>query len=185
MQYDEFIDQLKSKDKGYRYPSWAFVARCFDNERDRYMGTVDAAEDLDSAIVAIRDHPDRFTSQAWAELAKAECWPLAAMVPDEKFVFTSEAGGVLVGDVAGTCGMVVPNGYGDGATEVLVYTDPKRVNLHQLEFWDVLEGKWRLYEYDCAELAPATKDTFVLSGRTMVYYGEGTVVFVAIAPISN
>lgn len=108
-----------------------------------------------------------------------ERWPLAAKDSDENLVLTSDAGGVLVGDVAGICGTIIPNGYGDGETEVLIYTDPKRVNLHQLEYWGILRGEWKVYEYDCAELSPATEGSLVVAGKTEAYYGEGTVVLIA------
>lgn len=92
------------------------------------------------------------------------------------FIVWSDAGSVKLGDVAGTCGFMVPNGYGDGCHGVTIV---KRggFNKHAMRNVTSVEGRFQIYTYDCADLAPAGPDAKVIEGRYGVYAQDGTVFF--------
>lgn len=140
----------------------------------------DESDDLDEFLERVHgDGRLRTTSQAWGELAKAMGWgPLGAISESAQVYFTSsDAGGVLVGDLSGTFGIVVNNGYGDGKTMVVV-ADRGQVNGDRFRFETTIEGQAKVYRYDCADLSDDPGDAVtILDGRHGVYYGDGCVVF--------
>lgn len=79
----------------------------------------------------------------------------------------SDAGSVKIGN--SVFSTLIPNGYGDGQTEVFVTT--KRVHV-PLQFWATINGKLKIYNYDCGDDSSHTLD-----GEYDVFYGNGYVVF--------
>lgn len=93
----------------------------------------------------------------------------------KKLITSSDAGGVKIGVDQFT--IVIPNGYGDGDTEVFIYDDNDKIDddikYNQLKFLTFIDGeKINIYSYDCGNEVAET-----ISGRYGVYYYDGCVYF--------
>lgn len=140
----------------------------------------EASDDLDDFLARVRvDDRLRTSSQAWGEIAKVRDWEPLEAVGDGADVYhaMSDAGGVLIGDLAGTFGIIIDNGYGDGQTDVVVADDRDQVNGDRFEFVTSIKGQTVVYDYDCAELGDGCALAY-LDGRYGVYSGDRCVVFV-------
>ena len=122
----------------------------------------------------------RITSQAWGEFAKRENWSLPVADGARRYLVHADAGSVKIGDVGGTCGFCISNGWGDGTFAVIV-AEPDQINRSWFTSTPChVEGRFRLYGYDCDELADDAEDSMTFEGRFSVYVREGTVAFVRI-----
>lgn len=79
----------------------------------------------------------------------------------------SDAGSVKIGN--NDFSVLIPNGYGDGQTEVFITT--KRVHV-PLRFWTTVSGKFKIYDYDCGD-----DSRYTLDGDYSIFFGNGYVVF--------
>lgn len=143
------------------------------------MGLWTKARTVDGFLEALRrDESLRLRSQAWAEFAKRLRWDLPfARVGCEVMVAESDAGSVLVGDEAGTLGMRIDNGRGDGASRILVCGTERCLNTDMMDWRGAIEGRFIVYGYDCSRL-DARNAVATLEGRYGVYSWDGTVAFV-------
>lgn len=133
---------------------------------------------MDTFLDAVHHCDDlMYGSQLYAELGRQFGWEVPVSPQADEYRLPSDAGGVLVGDVAGTSAVLLPNGYGDGETRVVVAGERGLVNTGMMEDAGMVSGDTQVYGYDCADLAPATDESLVLHGRYHVYCHGGTVVF--------
>lgn len=138
-----------------------------------------AASSFNGFLKAVQmDERLMYTSQAYGEIGRLYRWPIKVKPGCliDGFIVGSDAGSVKLGDVAGTCGFMVLNGYGDGCHGVTIV---KRggFNKHAMRIVTSVEGRFQIYTYDCADLAPAGPDAKVIEGRYGVYAQDGTVFF--------
>lgn len=119
-----------------------------------------------------------YASQAYGEIGRLLGWPIKVKpgCQIDCFSVVSDAGSVKLGDLAGTCGFMVPNGFGDGCHEVGI-VKKGGFNNRAMRFITSVEGKFQIYAYDCADLAPAGPDAKVIEGCYGVYAQDGTVFF--------
>lgn len=119
-----------------------------------------------------------YASQAYGEIGRLLGWPVnvkpGCLI--DSFIVGSDAGSVQLGDLAGTCGFLIPNGYGDGSHAVRI-VERRGFNKHAMRFITSVEGRFQIYTYDCCNLTPAGPDAKVIEGRYGVYAQDGTVVF--------
>lgn len=88
---------------------------------------------------------------------------------DASFHLTSsDIGGVKIGNE--DFGIIIPNGFGDGETEVIITNNDAHV---PLSFYTSVKGNFNIYNYDCGNTVETT-----LNGKYMIYSGKQTVVFV-------
>lgn len=122
----------------------------------------------------------KVSSQAYGEIARREGWGVARTADVRRVVTMSDAGSVLVVSADGQLRVSVPNGYGDGDTEVLVAEGANQINISSLDYQMALEGRFEVYDYDCASESGPFRGDVVLSldGPYTVYSANGTVAFV-------
>lgn len=107
----------------------------------------------------------------------------------KSFVTMSDAGSVAIGTK--DAWFLVPNGYGDGETSVLVFDEYQEWNDFSKQhpgwrFFTSLEGKrLEIVGYDCPSLRPwfdgsvhGWNPIVTLSGRYSAYYSNGEVALV-------
>ncbi len=88
----------------------------------------------------------------------------------EHYRTASDAGSVKIGN--DKFSILIPNGYGDGMTDVcIVYTKDNPFS-NVLKFLTSVEGTIFIYSYDCGDAVETT-----LIGRFGIYHGNGFVVF--------
>lgn len=107
----------------------------------------------------------------------------------DEFSTTSDLGGVLVGNADWQ--VLVPNGYGDGTTEVhiirfkdfkeqLDYVMDKETGKHHFDYFTVVKGNFGIYPYDAYKTKEQlSKPKKTLKGYYQVYYHEKHVYFLA------
>ncbi len=107
----------------------------------------------------------------------------------DEFSTTSDLGGVLVGNTDWQ--VLVPNGYGDGTTEVhiirfkdfeeqLEYVMDKETGKHHFDYFTVVKGHFGIYPYDAYKTkSELEKPAKVLKGEYSIYYHEQHVYFMA------
>lgn len=71
---------------------------------------------------------------------------------------------------------MVLNGFGDGSHGVAI-VKCGGFNEHAMRFITSVEGRFQIYTYDCADLAPVGPDAKIIEGRYGVYAQDGTVFF--------
>lgn len=92
-------------------------------------------------------------------------------VKHKNFKTVSDAGSVKIGN--GSFSILIPNGYGDGMTDVCVVDDRNENPFADvLKFLTSVEGKIDIYSADCGNSVETG-----LIGRYGIYYGYGFVVF--------
>lgn len=88
----------------------------------------------------------------------------------ERYKTVSDAGSVKIGN--DKFSILIPNGYGDGMTDVcIVYTKDNPFS-NVLKFLTSVEGTIYIYSHDCGNSVETG-----LIGRYGIYYGHGFVVF--------
>ena len=107
----------------------------------------------------------------------------------DEFSTTRDLGGVLVGNTDWQ--VLVPNGYGDGTTEVhiirfkdfeeqLEYVMDKETGKHHFDYFTVVKGHFGIYPYDAYKTkSELEKPAKVLKGEYSIYYHEQHVYFMA------
>lgn len=107
----------------------------------------------------------------------------------DEFDTTSDLGGVLIGNTDWQ--VLVPNGYGDGTTEVhiirfkdfkeqLDYVMDKETGKHHFDYFTVVKGNFGIYPYDAYKTKEQlSKPKKTLKGDYQVYYHEKHVYFLA------
>lgn len=174
----------------------AFVFRCAKSDeefgrapRGRFAAHFEAARDWHSFLGKVQSDRDLArASQAWGELAQWYGWD-GAIDPSrvaKRFFAEADAGSIKIGDMAGTCSVLMPNGYGDGVCEALVMDEPHPGELEHggfnscaFRFLTSVSGKFQVYGYDCSPLRASGTEPF-LDGEYMVYSAARKVVFVPI-----
>lgn len=164
-----------------------WVHRCCTARTDRCPDQPDVFRELwedadywEEFLRSVRfDRRLRFSSQGWAEIAKAEWWPALAAI-DERggwsaYETESDRGGLLLTDIEGTCGVLVPNGYGDGRMRAIVCRGDE-ANTDVFADGPYLEGTWRIMAHDCADLGDEC--VAVVEGPVSTYFADGIVVLV-------
>ena len=120
----------------------------------------------------------KYVSQAYGELCKIYNFGAPVRIDGQhRRSVECDAGGVQIGDLAGTVVMRIPNCAGDGSTQVCIIekgTDG-RFNRNAFRFSAVIEGRFQIYGSDCEE--PTPSDHADLDGRYAAYAYSGTVVF--------
>lgn len=141
------------------------------------------AESVDDFMNAVRDCEElKYTSVFYSEAAELFKWEPAIYLPDEPeksryMIVMSDKGDVVFGDVAGTVSFGVACGSGDGAHEVFVIErDGAKFNENCFKFITSIEGRFKIYDYDCAPLEPATDEDVVLEGRYFIYVRDNTMI---------
>lgn len=89
-----------------------------------------AASSFNGFLKAVQmDERLMYTSQAYGEIGRLYRWPIKVKPGCliDGFIVGSDAGSVKLGDVAGTCGFMVLNGYGDGCHGVTIVKEYKVV----------------------------------------------------------
>lgn len=165
----DFIYQCITNDHQWDCPGSAAV----------YEGHWSAASTFNGFLKAVQmDERLMYTSQAYGEIGRLDRWPIKVKPGCliDSFTVGSDAGSVKLGDVAGTCGFMVPNGFGDGSHGVAI-VERRGFNEHAMRFITSVEGRFQIYTYDCADLAPAGPDAKIIEGRYGVYAQDGTVFF--------
>lgn len=82
----------------------------------------------------------------------------------------SDAGSVKIGNDSFT--ILVPNGYGDGFTDVVVLSVDEDFEKDGFRFFTSVDGTFNIYSYDCGDKVKLT-----ISGNYGIYYKDGFVVF--------
>lgn len=99
----------------------------------------------------------------------------------ELFHTTSDAGGVLVGNE--TFRVLIPNGYGDGATLVGVLKDPTVVieDSWGFRYWTSIQVEESvnigIYDYDCSSGSLEDIDEYLAIGSYHIYVQPQVVIF--------
>jgi len=94
----------------------------------------------------------------------------------ERLTTLSDAGSVRIGN--DKFQILIPNGCGDGETNVLIIDEDDKLDKN-VKFFTVVEGEINIYNYDCA----SNPDLFplevikTLKGRYGVYNHDGAVIF--------
>lgn len=171
-QLEKQLIERFGKDGGYIYRCVTnMYARAYYQQLSDYA---DEAEDLETFLVYVRGDDSLRFSQAYGELGRRLHWPLPIAYDADVLTTYSDAGGVRIGDLSGTATALIPNGYGDGETRVII----GKVNTCMLSLVVSIEGVYQIYAYDCARMSEACDDDYIIEGRFSVYSGEGTVAFV-------
>jgi len=91
-----------------------------------------------------------------------------------KRIYTdSDAGSVKIGNETMTIN--IPNGYGDGQTDVFIVEKKKGDNVRiPYDFLTTVKGTFNIYEYDCGNGEDAV---VTISGEYAIYFENGVVVF--------
>lgn len=93
----------------------------------------------------------------------------------KEFLCYSDCGGVQVGNK--DFGFVISNGYGDGETEVRIYSSDEKFDSFELMFVTMLEGSFNIYCNDCCDRQSSNQIVATLNGRAEVWRGHGLVIF--------
>ena len=94
----------------------------------------------------------------------------------ERLTTLSDAGSVRIGN--DSFQILIPNGYGDGETNVLIIDEDDKLD-EKARFFTIAEGEINIYNYDCA----SNPDLFplevikTLKGRYGIYNLDGVVIF--------
>lgn len=136
------------------------------------------AKSMEEFLDSARTEPSlTLTSQAYAEIGRLEGWNVPCTETIEKHEVRAESGSVAIGDLAGTCEFLIPNGYGDGRLTVYVATGEGQINRDFFDHRGFVQGKIRLYASDCEPATEAGEDAIVLAGRFLVSSYDGDVLF--------
>lgn len=90
----------------------------------------------------------------------------------EKLVTYSDAGSLKIGNK--NFNILIPNGYGDGETEVFIIEQNIDIPLRYIT---LVEGEVEIFDYDCANSNVVT----TIKGRYQIYSENGQIVFVKIS----
>ena len=144
-------------------------------------------EEIAAGADSTQDFIDRYLAdprthmtQLYAWLLKKErpqklWYAIREMFGEKQFKTSSDAGGVLIGNM--TYSTLISNGYGDGDTRVAIFRDGESFNSDLMEYFTKISGKFGIYAYDCAD--PKTEQPlYILDGIFQVYFHEGFVAFV-------
>ena len=85
---------------------------------------------------------------------------------------TSDRGSLLVGTK--DFKVCLPNGKGDGSTDVTIIEKGDESMIITLDFYTVIEGKFNIYSYDCSK--DESDIIATLEGKYGVYCGRGSVI---------
>lgn len=88
----------------------------------------------------------------------------------EHYRTASDAGSVKIGN--DKFSILIPNGYGDGMTDVCIVHTKDNPFSNVLKFLTGVDGTFSIYSYDCGDAVETE-----LIGRFGIYYGDGFVVF--------
>ena len=134
-----------------------------------------------------RDNKLRLTDPAWGEIYKHRLmlnhWDDAIPIDTtsdhiRELTTYSDTGLVKIVDLAGTTCIGIDNDIGDGDIRIYITDgngDGPLFNPYAFTFHSFIQGKFRIYPYDCAD--PAPSDTANLDGEYDVYVNEGIIVF--------
>lgn len=181
MRTEELRDELKAR-FGDRKGAWlwscmtASIWGCPD-QPERYEAICRASADTGEFLQRVREDDALRYFQAWGEFGKLLNWDVPISPEAKVYRAYSDAGGVLVGDAAGTFAYLVPNGYGDGETKVVVAEQPDLFNQDMLRNMGAIDGCTWVYRYDCASPGDESERLLTLQGRYVVYSGSRIVVF--------
>lgn len=172
----------------------AFAFRCVQSDEQsgrapqgRFSSHFEAARDWHAFLNKV--HADRDlarSSQTWGVLAQRFGWdvPIDSSRVAARFFAHADAGSIKIGDMAGTCAVLLPNGYGDGVCEAVVMDRCREGELKHggfnscaLNFLTSVSGTFQVYGYDCSPSRVGEDEPF-LDGDYLVYYGGRKVLFV-------
>lgn len=149
-----------------------------DHAPETFRKHWERAKDFETFLLAIRnDESLWYTSQAYGLMHKRLHWRTMPINPAcvERTLYTiADGGSVRIGDLAGTCAMYIPNGYGDGETRVCV-TGVNGFNKAAFDYIGSISGCFQIYGTDHAPFGPT--DAVDLDGSYGVYSANGIVVF--------
>lgn len=149
-----------------------------DHAPETFRKHWEQAKNFETFLLAVRnDESLWYTSQAYGLMHKRLRWRTMPINPAyvEKTLHTiADGGSVRIGDLAGTCAMHIPNGYGDGETLVCV-TGANGFNKASFDYIGSISGSFRIHETD---FGPFRSDgTADLNGSYGIYSANGIVVF--------
>lgn len=181
------IENMESAVTGRWKREGSFIYRCITNNdqlscprsAEIYDEHWREASTFNGFLKAVQmDRRLMYVSQAYGEIGRLLGWPVkvkpGCLIDD--FIVGSDAGSVKLGDLAGICGFLIPNGNGDGSHAVRI-VERGGFNKSAMRFITSVEGQFQIYTYDCADLAPAGPDAKIIEGRYGVYAQDGTVFF--------
>ena len=164
------IDKLLSNDKRIVLNYWPI------DVTDMVLKHWDEANSIDEFKKSILADDSLSHCQGYAILSREDMqehwYRIRRMFGDKCFKTDSDAGGVRVGNEE--FNLVIPNGHGDGTTRVAVFRKGDKFNLNMMNYYNVLHGKFNIYDYDCS----CDRIIETLEGDFSTYYYEGLVAFV-------
>jgi len=87
----------------------------------------------------------------------------------------SDAGSVKIGN--DNFSVLIPNGYGDGDTKVIIVSNIDCESFKSFKFFTSIKGNINIYNYDCDSPCLESKVIETIKGWYGVYYKDGTVLF--------
>ena len=151
------------------------------NYRAHVSELIDGAANTEELIdMILADDAMRYTQIA-AELSKRERpaghWlRIRQIFGDRQFKTSSDAGGLKIGNAA--LSLIVPNGRGDGATRVAVFSRnelPHNFLFNMMSYWTRITGDIDIYSDDCGSDICTT-----IHGAYDVYIYDGLIAFEAV-----
>lgn len=148
-----------------------------EDQAERYARIWRKSKSIDEFLHEVHEDDCLRYFHAWGEIGKAMNWDIPVSNDARVFYTGSDAGGLLVGDVNGGFSYLIPNGYGDGETRVVVADRMGLFNEDMMRNVGIVDGNTLIYGYDCSTPSQADNDALVLHGRYSVFSYDGTVAF--------